>query len=77
MCGRGVIFNLEGNIIKNYACGLGIGTNNQTECYALFLGLKLSLASGIHSLVVSGDSLLIHSNQILSGNSGLYSWKDT
>ena len=62
-CG-GVLFDLGGNIVKLVACGLGFGTNNYAERMDLFLGLKLLVEVGVHSLIVIGDSYLVISHAI-------------
>ena len=53
-----IFFNPRGNIVKTFACGLGIGTNNQAERFALFFGLKMSSEASVRSLIVIRDSLL-------------------
>ena len=53
------LFYFVRNIVKIYACGLGIGTNNYVKRFVLYLGLKLSLEFGVSSLIVIEDSPLV------------------
>jgi ribonuclease HI len=39
--GGGVIYDLEGNNIIEYAWGLGSTTNNQVEILAVYMGMTL------------------------------------
>jgi len=58
----GIIHDLGGNKIVNYAWGLEEVSNNLVEAYALCCGLNLAKEDGIKRLVVLGDSLfIIHS----------------
>lgn len=63
-CRGQVLFYPGGNILKTFACGLGIGTKNYVKILALFLGLKMSSKVGVYSLIVIGDSLFIISRVI-------------
>ena len=56
---RGVNFYHEGNIVKTYAGGLGIGINNQAKIFAFCFGLKLYVEVGVCILIVIADSLLV------------------
>jgi ribonuclease HI len=55
----GNLIDLGGNVMIYYSWGLGTTTNNITEAYPLYAGLKLAKECNISQLSVFGDSILI------------------
>ena len=56
---RGVIFNLEGPLTKNFTWGIGFKKTTQVEALALIQGFKLSHKVGIYSTIILGYFSLI------------------
>ena len=59
VCGAGGVYFLNDNHYFMFKAGLGEGTNNFTELYALKLLLTLALDKQVSSIQVFGDSLLV------------------
>ena len=59
LCGaRGILF-LKEDHFYTFKAGLGVGTNNYAELYALKLLLRLALDKQVSKIQVFGDSLLV------------------
>ena len=59
LCGAGGILFLKDGHFFTFKAGLGIGTNNLADLYALKLLLILALDKQISKIQVFGDSLLV------------------
>ena len=59
VCGAGGIIFLKVDHYITFKAGLGVGTNNYAELFALKLLLILALDKHISNIQVFGDSLLV------------------
>ena len=59
LCGVGGILYLKDGHYFTFKVGLGVGTNNLVELYAMKLLLILELDKQITKIQVFGDSLLV------------------
>ena len=59
ICGAGEILFLKDDHFFTFKAGLGVGTNNLAELYALKLLLILALDKQLSNIQVFGDSLLV------------------
>lgn len=57
--GIGYVLKADNQLIAAAGAGIGQGTNNLAEYYALVLGLRHALRLGMYTLVVYSDSLLV------------------
>jgi ribonuclease HI len=55
----GIIYKPEGNIVTNYAWGLGTLTTNEVESFVLYASIKLAISHQISNLIICGDSMLV------------------
>jgi ribonuclease HI len=55
----GIIYDSDGQKVVDFSWGLGKNTNNRAETLAMYMGLKISHAQSILSLVVLGDSEIV------------------
>ena len=58
----GIFKDHKGIILRVYAVGIGIATNNDMELRELTQGITISIREGIGKLIVEGDFLIIIHN---------------
>lgn len=59
-----LLFDMEGSVVKKEGKYLGVTTNNQAEYQALIDGLKAAIDSGVRTLHIYMDSLLVVNQMI-------------
>jgi ribonuclease HI len=55
----GSLLDPQGNIVTDYAWGLGATSNNIVEAYSLLKGLSIAEDQTIAKIVVYGDSMMV------------------